>query len=464
MQRRLPLATLLALAFCSCTAQTQAPAQRDADAENAARTPPMNAPTPHIRGQNCAAYTKVAPARGSREYTVDTASGRDTNRGSAAHPFKTVQKAASLVKAGDVVTIRAGTYTGLVYLTRSGAAGSPIVFQADQCGQAVFTGNTGFYPQVFASWGNNVCLPKFPVQHDVTLSGLTFKNTTNGPVGKYSAVILATDNWRINNVLIDGAADLEVNVRGSGVIIEQSTFMHGTSHSLVGCGGNTIVRNVINAHNVTATAARACGNSCSIKFLFTDHMLVDNIESYGNNGPGWWFDAQNKNFTVQNSYFHNNTGMGFFDEISDGPGLIQNNTFDHNEMDLAIGESQNVTVINNVFNGGSDVPFEFRTMTNRCQVSSGGTCTKYYWLKNLTIHNNKVKAWTHVLIHNGAVSSNPRWASPPFQTLNIQMDYNTYWPTTSNSWILWQSEPSIKSFSAFQSTLGVEAHGSQTPF
>src|SRR5207248_8375088 len=263
------------------------------------------------------------------------------------------------------VTIRAGTYTGLVYLKNSGATGFPIVFQADQCGQAIFTGNTGIYPQAFASWGNNVCLPKFPVQHDVTLSGLTFKNRNNGPVGKYSAVIFATDNWRIKDVLIDGAADLEVNVRGSGVIIEQSTFMHGTSHSLVGCGGNTIVRNVINAYNVTSTAAaKACGNSCSIKFLYTDHMLVDNIESYGNNGPGWWFDAKNKNFTVRNSYFHNNTGIGFFDEISDGPGLIQNNTFDHNEMDLVIGESQNVTIINNVFNGGSQIPFELRTMTN----------------------------------------------------------------------------------------------------
>jgi nitrous oxidase accessory protein NosD len=442
-QARLPLATMLALAVCSCAAQAQVPA---------------------VRGQNCAAYTKIAPRARSREYTVDVASGSDSNHGSAAHPFKTVQKAAGLAKAGDVVTIRAGTYTGLVYVKNSGATGSPIVFQADQCGQAIFTGNTGIYPQAFASWGNNVCLPKFPVQHDVTLSGLTFKNTNNGPVGKYSAVLFATDNWRINDVLIDGAADLEVNVRGSGVIIEQSTFMHGTSHSLVGCGGNTIVRNVINAYNVSAAAAKACGNSCSIKFLFTDHMLVDNIESYGNNGPGWWFDAKNKNFTVQNSYFHNNTGIGLFDEISDGPGLIQGNTFDHNEMDLGIAESQNVTVINNVFNGGSRVPFEFRTMTNRCQVSSGGTCTKYYWLKNLTIHNNKVKAWTHVLIHNGAVSNNPRWASPPFQTLNIQMDYNTYWPTTSSLWILWQDEPSIKSFNAFQSTLGVEAHGSQTPF
>src|SRR5438067_472325 len=262
-QARLPLATMLALAVCSCAAQAQVPA---------------------VRGQNCAAYTKIAPRARSREYTVDVASGSDSNHGSAAHPFKTVQKAAGLAKAGDVVTIRAGTYTGLVYLKNSGATGFPIVFQADQCGQAIFTGNTGIYPQAFASWGNNVCLPKFPVQHDVTLSGLTFKNRNNGPVGKYSAVLFATDNWRINDVLIEGAADLEVNVRGSGVIIEQSTFMHGTSHSLVGCGGNTIVRNVINAYNVSAAAAKACGNSCSIKFLFTDHMLVDNIESYGNNG------------------------------------------------------------------------------------------------------------------------------------------------------------------------------------
>jgi parallel beta helix pectate lyase-like protein len=420
------------------------------------------------RGQNCSAYIKVSATAGKHEYIVDGTVGNDANDGSAAHPFKTVQKAAAIAQAGDVVTIRPGTYSGRILVRNSGATGSPILFQAEQCGLAVFTDNTGFFPGALNRFNGGTCLPNFPVQHDITLSGLTFQNTNNGPIGQYSTVIFPTTNWLITNVLIDGATDTEVNARGTGIVIDQSTFTHARLQSLVGCGGATVVKNVLNMNNVTdAKAAASCGNSCSVKFLFTNGMLVDNIESFGNNGPGWWFDSQNQNFTIQNSYFHNNNDAGVFDEISDGPGLIQNNTFDHNKVDLLVAESQFVTVQNNLFNGGSGIPWQFRTMTNRCKVTdrTTGACLQYWWLKNLTFQYNKVKNWTQVLVHDPAYSSNPQWASPLFQTLNIQMDYDQFWPLSSNStWLFWQGEPTLKSFSAFQNTLNVEAHGTQAPF
>ena len=62
-------------------------------------------------------------------YYVAT-NGADAGAGTLAAPFRTIQKAASLAVAGDVVIVRAGTYRETVRPPRSGSAGAPITFQA----------------------------------------------------------------------------------------------------------------------------------------------------------------------------------------------------------------------------------------------------------------------------------------------------------------------------------------------
>src|SRR6186997_3455953 len=57
---------------------------------------------------------------------VSTA-GNDNNAGTAASPWRTLQKAANTVVAGDTVMVAAGTYTGFD-LRRDGTAALPIAF------------------------------------------------------------------------------------------------------------------------------------------------------------------------------------------------------------------------------------------------------------------------------------------------------------------------------------------------
>jgi MYXO-CTERM domain-containing protein len=56
--------------------------------------------------------------------------GNDSNAGTAASPWRTIQRAATAVQPGDTVTIHAGTYTGFVVNAR-GTAAAPIAFVAD---------------------------------------------------------------------------------------------------------------------------------------------------------------------------------------------------------------------------------------------------------------------------------------------------------------------------------------------
>lgn len=63
------------------------------------------------------------------EFYVST-TGNNTNAGSTSAPWRTLQHAASRVRAGDRVTVRPGEYVGF-NLTESGSAGSPITFLAE---------------------------------------------------------------------------------------------------------------------------------------------------------------------------------------------------------------------------------------------------------------------------------------------------------------------------------------------
>ena len=64
-------------------------------------------------------------------YYVDTANGNDSNAGLKGKPFKTIQKAANTVKAGDEVIIAAGDYRENVTFNVTGTKDKPIVFRAD---------------------------------------------------------------------------------------------------------------------------------------------------------------------------------------------------------------------------------------------------------------------------------------------------------------------------------------------
>ena len=75
------------------------------------------------------ALAVCAPAPGAT-YVVSPR-GRDTNPGSAAAPFRTIGAATAVVKAGDTIQVKAGTYAGGIGLVKTGTADRPVVLKAD---------------------------------------------------------------------------------------------------------------------------------------------------------------------------------------------------------------------------------------------------------------------------------------------------------------------------------------------
>ena len=75
----------------------------------------------------------------AKEYFV-APNGSDSNAGSESAPFKTIQKAADLMLAGDVCYIREGVYHETVEPKHSGLAGRPIRFEAYKGENVVING------------------------------------------------------------------------------------------------------------------------------------------------------------------------------------------------------------------------------------------------------------------------------------------------------------------------------------
>ncbi|MGD1000860.1 MAG: DUF1565 domain-containing protein [Candidatus Brocadiia bacterium] len=88
------------------------------------------------------AVTLHARAARASVYVVDQAApgAADTNLGTEESPFKTIQRAADVVKPGDTVCVMAGRYDERVKVKTSGSKGKPITFRAMPRRSAVVSG------------------------------------------------------------------------------------------------------------------------------------------------------------------------------------------------------------------------------------------------------------------------------------------------------------------------------------
>lgn len=110
-----------------------------------------------------------APASVSAtQYYVDGSSAlaKDTNAGTAlSTPWKTIQKAAATMVAGDTVNIVAGTYNEGVAMKNSGTATARITYQSHNGGKVVI-------PQAFTVSGNYIVVKGLEISGDsMTING-----------------------------------------------------------------------------------------------------------------------------------------------------------------------------------------------------------------------------------------------------------------------------------------------------
>ncbi len=173
-----------------------------------------------------AAVVWISSAAGSaaaplRTFYVDPA-GNDSAAGSITSPWRTLQKAADTVRAGDLVIVRAGHYAGL-YLTTSGTATDPIIFRGDP-GAIVDTQNPTTPDGINLEGASYVVIESFAVtgvpragiravlNHHVTIRG-----NTGDLNGRWGILTGFSDDLLIeNNTMSRSQAEHGIYVGNSG--------------------------------------------------------------------------------------------------------------------------------------------------------------------------------------------------------------------------------------------------------
>ncbi|MDO8646784.1 MAG: DUF1565 domain-containing protein, partial [Candidatus Diapherotrites archaeon] len=234
----------------------------------------------------------------SATYNVSI-TGSDSNPGSEAQPFRTIQKCTGMVSPGDSCIVSAGGYNENVNLSRGGSAGSPVTFKANG---AVVTSQI------------NISAPYVIVDgFDITgtSEAVAWRGMISVGTGAHYCQIL---NNTLHDVPFDSASGIEFNKGGNlpsqsaghcivkGNIIKDigyvSLFLFGDSHLIENNtfdganGGGFDVIQPFGAHHIFR------GNYFTNMWENGHH--TDIIQTFGNNGDSA-YDIIFENNTITNS-------------------------------------------------------------------------------------------------------------------------------------------------------------------
>jgi len=208
------------------------------------------------------------PTGSGQCYYVDATAGNDGNAGDSTRPFKTVQHAADIVNAGDVVIVRNGVYTGdgnaVLSIGRGGSAGNLVVFKSQNKWGAVLDGQNNYSATVVQIGTNYVRVEGFEAKgsnhygidpstgtHDIEIVGNNIHD-----VGRYcetSGIGLSAIDAYSSNLTIDGnwVHDIGRFAAGENGCQPGNDYWMNHDHGIYnGQGTNVIIRNNV-FYNIT---------------------------------------------------------------------------------------------------------------------------------------------------------------------------------------------------------------------
>ncbi len=289
-----------------------------------------------------------APTSGSGTiYYVDANNGSDTNDG-IKMPFKTIQKAANIVKPGDTVIVRDGVYTdtdndnNVVKVRRGGTASNYVTLKSENKNGAIIDGEgrTTLYGFLFGSNVHYVKVEGFEFKnmkdtavvinsanHDVIISNNTIhhigqvttslKGGQNGIYSGSNTYNITIDSNYIYEIGRDGTStnhDHGVYISGNpaarDILIVNNIFRNRSSgwpiHIYSGTGGTflriKILNNTFYGQNVTRDGQILMASSAKIEDLLIENNIFSQSRGAGISSPNC---AGKKNVTIRNNLTDN---------------------------------------------------------------------------------------------------------------------------------------------------------------
>ncbi len=424
--------------------------------------------------------TDTIPPLPTGGYYVST-SGLDTNPGTQAQPWRTVQKAAISVRAGSTVYVRGGVYNERVTFAQSGTANAYITFQSypgetaiiDGTGLGVPAGNTGLFLIVDKNYlklqgfelrnYKTATLNNVPVGINVrgNSSFIEIRNnkiynietnvtSANGGDAHGIGVFGTSGTQALNNVIIDGNELYNLKLGSSEALVINGNVdtwqvtnnkVHDVNNigiDAIGAEGvapaNDVARNGLIAgndvYNIDTYGNPAYGTDRSAGCIYVDggtNIVIERNKAHACNiGIELASERQGKStsfVTVRNNFIYRNTVMG-----------IAMGGYEANR-----GKAENNTVVGNTL-------FENDTLKQ-----GNGELLLQYNVFNNTIKNNIFYANNqNILI-----------ANPGTSNTGNQINNNIYYApggVSSSTWG-WKNV-AYSSFAAYKTASGNDANSS----
>jgi hypothetical protein len=280
--------------------------------------------------------------------------GNDANNGLSNTPtdaWKTIQKGTATIVAGDTLYVQGpGTYTGTVTLTTSGTSTAQISIIGINNPTLSGTGN-GFYIQnqeYYTIQGFNITGYNYPIY---------ISADSNSPK---SGIKILTNNIynSVGGITLQGTTGLATDVFYRNLTIEgndlhdltMSNFNAPIDFPSYGYNTGLIIRNN-NIHDIP--------NGNGINYG-TDGGLIDNntLTNIGYNGITTF---KSRNQIISNNTFNNipNRQGGIRTDYGAGTGMIiRGNKFLYTAGIQLYPDSNNITIENNIFQGGKEIQVE----------------------------------------------------------------------------------------------------------
>ena len=433
-----------------------------------------------------ATVTIQLPSRSGTTYFVSTA-GNDNNAGSLSAPWRTIQKAANTVKAGDTVQVRAGTYNEIVTMKASGNATSGYITFQNYPGELPIVDGTGL---AVGSSGQTGLFSLEGTFNYIVIQGFEIRNFSSSTKGKVPVGIdfegagsnIEIVNNHIHNIVqtlssCNAANALAVAVYGTEApasINNLTLYGNEIDHNTTGCSENVSfdgnVQYWVMANN---------------KVHDGDNIGLDNIgfegvspnASYDQARDGWVFQNTIYNISsTTNPVYHNQVGAdGYYCDGCTRVIVERNLIHDSDLSEMASehsGHTSSYVIFRNniIYHSlyvGLSIGGYSKTVggTDHCVIvnnsfwddgthgSSGlGEFQIQYYATNNTVENNIVDDYTlasKYLVYD-FTTSEPNPAA---------MDYNLYYDTAGASAALfdWQGK-SLTGFPAYKTASAQEAH------
>jgi parallel beta-helix repeat protein len=247
-----------------------------------------------------ACAVSATPLSYAIEYFVDASLGVDSASGSAIAPWATLERAATAVNPGDIITVRAGNYRGAEF-TRSGTAALPITLRAASGALVNINQDISATRRhgINLEGASHMIVEGFTVNgrglagiRAVLCDNVTIRNNRTDANGRWGILTGFCNDLRIeNNVATNSVIEHGIYVSNSGdrPVIRNNLISGNNANGIhmngdFSAGGDGVISNALVENNIIFN--NGTGGGSGINMDGVQNSLIRNNLIYGSRASG----------------------------------------------------------------------------------------------------------------------------------------------------------------------------------